>query len=139
MQQPPSRRAPLLLAFLLLLLVLLPVAGAFNPHHVSRQQALKSGAAVAAAAAGLLWTPDIARGKEEASISSSKLYARFSRDDVKNPGIASFGSPTLLFLPPWMLGEFNATMTFDAYKFPLGALLLSTGLLIDQSICQTID
>ena len=101
--------------------------------RISREALLRSGgAAAAAAAAGFLRTPvGIARAENDGrapppppapAAGASKLYDRFFQDDIKNPGIAGFGSPTLLFLPPWMLGEWDATMTFDSYKFPLGAL-----------------
>lgn len=144
------RGRPSLLQLLPALLLALRVkaAAAFNPSRriannaVSREAALLrsggSAAAAAAAAAGLFGSPTIARGeqaggtKEEgaqagtstSSSSGGKLYSRFFTDDIRNPGIASFGGPTLLFLPAWMLGEFDCTMTFDSYAFPLGTCAL---------------
>lgn len=86
---------------------------------ISRDAVLRrsGGAAAAAAAAAsfLLRTPGTSRADDTearppaaaaaAPASGSKLYDRFFTDEIKNPGNAGFGSPTLLFLPPWMLGE----------------------------------
>lgn len=145
----PSLLPALLLALMLVLRV--KAAAAFNPSRsaanaVSREAALlRSGGSAAAAAAtavGLLGSPIIARSeqaggsKEEGAQAGTttpttssgggggKLYSRFFTDDIRNPGIASFGGQMLLFLPPWMLGEFDCAMTFDSYAFPLGTYAL---------------
>ena len=109
-------------------------AGGISRDALLRRSGDAAAAAAAAVAGFLLRTPGVARADDTearppaaagAAVSGSKLYDRFFTDEIKNPGNAGFGSPTLLFLPPWMLGEWDCTMTYDGYKFPLGAFALT--------------